>query len=339
MDKINVLTSKNIFSFIIILAIIVLCFFSIDLLLLLFGSYVIACAIDPVITKLEKYIPRSLGVGIVLLALLLMSILILIPLIAVSIDEIKDLVNTFPSMIDAVNKLLNFKIFNYSITNLVTFDSLKEPMVTDAKSIIENSITATKQFANVLTAIFAMAIIIFYLASDKQRLTDKFAEFFPHEKKETAKKILENISQKVGNYIFAQGLAMVFVGLLTMVGLLLIHNDHAFLLGFITCILDIIPVIGPVIAILIAILTGISSGILGIILTILVFGLAQWAQNQLLKPILFGKMLNMHPLLIIVALLISAKFLGFWGVILSPAIASVICVLVDELYLNRINDK
>ena len=47
----------------------------------------------------------------------------------------------------------------------------------------------------------------------------------------------------------------------------------------------------------------------------------------------------MHPLLIIVALLIAARFLGFWGVILSPAIASVICVLVDELYLNRINQE
>ena len=67
--------------------------------------------------------------------------------------------------------------------------------------------------------------------------------------------------------------------------------------------------------------------------------IAQWAQNQLLRPIVFGKLLNMHPLVIIVALLFSAKFLGFWGVILSPAIASVICVLVDELYLNRINGK
>ena len=74
-------------------------------------------------------------------------------------------------------------------------------------------------------------------------------------------------------------------------------------------------------------------------MTFVVYMIAQWAQNQLLRPIVFGKLLNMHPLMIIVALLISARFLGFWGVILSPAIASVICVLVDELYLNKINEK
>lgn len=339
MDKINVLNAKNIITFIIVIALIAIAIFSFDILMILFASFVIACAIDPMITKLQKYMPRTAGVSIVLLGLLLISILILIPLISVSINEIGDLSDTFPSLIDSFDKLLKFKVFNVTISNIITLDSLKEPLATGAKSIIQNSILATKQLANIFTTIFAMAIVVFYLASDKERLTDKFVEFFPPEQKETAKKILDNISQKVGNYIFAQVLAMVFVGLLTMIGLLLINNSHAFLLGVITCFLDIIPVIGPAIAIIIGTLTGISGGILGVVLTLSVFLLAQWAQNQLLRPILFGKMLNMHPLMIIVALLLSARFLGFAGIILSPAIASVICVLVDELYLNRINNK
>lgn len=339
MDKINVLNAKNIITFIIVIALIAIAIFSFDILMILFASFVIACAIDPMITKLQKYMPRTAGVSIVLLGLLLISILILIPLISVSINEIGDLSDTFPSLIDSFDKLLKFKVFNVSVSNIITLDSLKEPLATGAKSIIQNSILATKQLANIFTTIFAMAIVVFYLASDKERLTDKFVEFFPPEQKETAKKILDNISQKVGNYIFAQVLAMVFVGLLTMIGLLLINNSHAFLLGVITCFLDIIPVIGPAIAIIIGTLTGISGGVVGVILTLSVFLLAQWAQNQLLRPILFGKMLNMHPLMIIVALLLSARFLGFAGIILSPAIASVICVLVDELYLNRINNK
>lgn len=339
MDKINVLNAKNIITFIIVIALIVIAIFSFDILMILFASFVIACAIDPMITKLQKYMSRTAGVSIVLLGLLLTSILILIPLISVSISEIGDLSDTFPSLIDSFDKLLKFKIFNVTVSNIITLDSLKEPLATGAKSIIQNSILATKQLANIFTTIFAMAIVVFYIASDKERLTDKFVEFFPPEQKETAKKILDNISQKVGNYIFAQVLAMVFVGLLTMIGLLLINNSHAFLLGVITCFLDIIPVIGPAIAIIIGTLTGISGGIVGVILTLSVFLLAQWAQNQFLRPILFGKMLNMHPLMIIVALLLSARFLGFAGIILSPAIASVICVLVDELYLNRINNK
>jgi predicted PurR-regulated permease PerM len=43
--------------------------------------------------------------------------------------------------------------------------------------------------------------------------------------------------------------------------------------------------------------------------------------------------------MIFLALFVANQFLGFWGVILSPAIAATLCVLVDELYLNPINVK
>ena len=179
--------------------------------------------------------------------------------------------------------------------------------------------------------------MVFYFAFDEKRLKNKFIEFFPSTQKERASKILDDIASKVGNYIFAQGLAMIFVGLLTTLGLFILGNHHAILLGFITCIFDIIPVIGPTAAVAIGLVASAHGGVGYVLLTFLVYLLAQFIQNQFLRPILFGKMLNMHPLMIIVALLVCSRFLGFWGIILAPVIASVVCILVDELYLDRIN--
>ena len=48
--------------------------------------------------------------------------------------------------------------------------------------------------------------------------------------------------------------------------------------------------------------------------------------------------MQLHPLMIFLALFLAEQFLGFWGVILSPAIAATICVLIDELYLAPINE-
>ena len=339
MENIKLLTSKNIIVFIIVLAIITLSIFSLDILMMLFASFVITCAINPVINKLEKFIPRVWAVTLVLLALILASFLIIVPLISISIREATALISNFPNVIDNIDDLLNFKIFDKSISSFITFDSLKAPLAQGAQSIIENSILAGKWIANFLTTTLAISIMVFYFSYDEKRLKDKFIEFFPKNQKDHALKIFENIASKVGNYVFAQGIAMVFVGALTTLGLLLIHNNHAFLLGFITCIFDIIPVVGPAIAVGLGLITSVSQGFLYVLLTFAIYMIAQWAQNQLLRPIVFGKLLNMHPLLIIVSLLIAARFLGFWGVILSPAIASVICVLVDELYLNRINQE
>lgn len=339
MENTKVLSPKNVIVFIVILAIITLSIFSLDILMMLFASFVITCAINPIINKLEKFIPRVWAVTLVLLALILASFLIIVPLISISVKEATALIGNFPNVIDNIDNLLNIKIFNKSISSFITFDSLKAPLAQGAQRLIENSILAGKWIANFLTTTLAISIMVFYFSYDEKRLKDKFIEFFPKNQKDHALKIFENIASKVGNYVFAQGIAMVFVGALTTLGLLLIHNHHAFLLGFITCIFDIIPVVGPAIAVGLGLITSISQGFLYVLLTFAIYMIAQWAQNQLLRPIVFGKLLNMHPLLIIVALLIAARFLGFWGVILSPAIASVICVLVDELYLNKINKE
>lgn len=337
MENSKAINTKNIMVFIIILGLIALVAYSIDILMMLFASFVIACAIAPVVNKMEEKIPRIWCVTLVLLGLILASFLIFVPLITVIIKEAVTMAGNFPSIIDNFDKVLNIQIFNKSLSSYITFDSLKEPIAQGAQSLIENSITAGKFIANFLTTLLAISVIVFYLAYDEKRLKDKFIEFFPKKYKQKASLILSDIESKVGNYIFAQGIAMIFVGALTTIGLLIIGNDHAFLLGFITCIFDIIPVIGPSCAVALGLITSTSGGVGYVFLTFIIYMIAQWAQNQLLRPILFGKMLNMHPLLIIVSLLVCARLFGFFGIILAPAIVSVICVLVDELYLNRIN--
>ena len=339
MEHNKTLSLKNVIVFVIVIALIALSIFSLDILMMLFASFVITCAIAPAINKMEKYIPRIWCVTLILLGLITVSFLIIVPLLTVIIKEAIALVGNFPTFIDNIDKLLNFQIFNKSISSFITLDSLKEPMTQGAQSLIENSITAGKFIANLLTTLLAISIIVFYFAYDEKRIKDKFIEFFPPEHKQKASSILSNIESKVGNYIFAQGIAMIFVGAITTIGLLIIGNNHAFLLGFITCVFDIIPVIGPSIAVALGLVSSVGGGVGYVFLTFIIYILAQWAQNQLLRPILFGKMLNMHPLVIIVSLLVCSRFFGFWGIILAPAIASVICVLVDELYLDRINNR
>ena len=340
MENAKILCSRNIIVFILVIALITLSIFSLDIIMMLFASFVITCAISPTINKMEKYMPRVWAVTLILFAMILASFLIIVPLITICAKEAINLIGNFPNALDDIEKLFSFQIFGKSLSSYITIESLKEPLTQGAQQLFENSIVAGKWLANFFTTIFAIAITVFYFAYDEKRLKDKFIEFFPEKHKEQALKIFDNIASKVGNYVFAQGIAMVFVGAVTTIGLLIFtNNTHAFLLGFITCVFDIIPVIGPALAIGIGLITSVSDGFVAVLITFIVYMVAQWMQNQLLRPVVFGKLLNMHPLMIIISLLIAARFLGFWGVILSPVIASVICVLVDELYLNRINNK
>ncbi len=339
MQNIKIISLKNIVVFLIIISVLAIAFYSIDIIMMLFASFVITCAINPIIGKMEKKMPRIAAVSVVLLLLIILSVAVFVPLIATCAKQFAALVDSIPDTFKGLDGILGIKIFGKTIGEFVTIDSMADAISQGAHSFLQNSIVAGKRIASILTTFFAISIMVFYFAYDEKRIKDKFMEFFPVEKKEMALKILDNISSKVGNYVFAQGIAMIFVGLVTTIGLLILGNSHAFLLGFITCVFDIIPVIGPTVAVLIGLITSASDGFTYVLLTFVVYMIAQWAQNQLLRPIVFGKLLNMHPLIIVVSLLICARFLGVAGVILAPAIACVICVLVDELYLNRINNK
>ena len=162
---------------------------------------------------------------------------------------------------------------------------------------------------------------------------------FPPKLKNKAKEVYENIEKKVGGYVIAQILSMSTVAICTAIGLLMLRVEYAVLLGLIAGILDIIPIIGPTLALILGVLFAIQQGWGVVLLTIIVYLAAQWLSNNLIRPLVFGKFLDLHPIIIIFAFLISAQFLGVWGVILSPAIAALLITLFDELYLKTINKK
>jgi len=120
-------------------------------------------------------------------------------------------------------------------------------------------------------------------------------------------------------------------------GLLIIKVDYAVLLGLITAVLDIVPVVGPALALIICLITAYKAGPLTLALIVVVFSIAQIAENNLVRPYIFGKFLDLHPLIIYLFLLITAQHLGVVGVIFAPAIAATACVLVQELYIKNIN--
>ena len=208
-----------------------------------------------------------------------------------------------------------------------------------AQGLVNQSWSLTVSLFQLLMVSVALTMIIYYILVDKSYLKKKFLQFFPPDLKDKADEILTNISNKVGGYVRAQILSMAAVGIMMAVVLVVLGIEYATLLGLITGILDIVPILGPTIALGIIILVAYPAGLVKIILIIAGFLLVQQVSNYVVRPVLFGKLMELHPLMIFLALFLAEQFLGFWGVILSPAIAATVCVLIDELYLAPINLK
>ncbi|CDE61723.1 membrane protein putative [Fusobacterium sp. CAG:439] len=334
-------TSKNlIFTGLVIVLLLILPKI-VGILMLFFGAYVIACALNPYVTKLMvKMKNRTAASSLVILSSVLAIIALFIPIVFVAYKEIKTFLITLPEKItDVTNFLLHAEFYGHKIPEMLDPETILGNSSSFAQGLVNQSWSLTVSLFQLLMVSVALTMIVYYILVDKAYLKKKFLQFFPPDLKDKADEILTNISNKVGGYVRAQILSMAAVGVMMAVVLVVFGVEYATLLGLITGILDIVPILGPTIALGIIILVAYPAGLVKIILIIIGFLLVQQISNYVVRPVLFGKLMELHPLMIFLALFLAEQFLGFWGVILSPAIAATICVLIDELYLAPINLK
>ena len=311
-----------------------------EIALLIFASFVLACSLNPAVDKLSTKMPRSLASTIVITGAILVAVLFLIPIVSISIKEIQQVFNNIPLFIkNIIDFMSNKTIMGKPIIEYVDINALTNTSSQMASGIVNKSINFTVAFMEAITIVITMGVIVFYMVNEKNLVRDAIVLIFPPKMKKRAKEVYENIEHKVGGYVIAQVLSMSTVAIFTAIGLMILKVQYAVLLGLIAGILDIVPIVGPTVAFILGVLCASQQGWLIVLLTVVVYLAAQWVSNNFVRPLVFGKFLDLHPLIIIFAFLISAQFLGVWGVILSPAIAALLLTLFDELYLKTINGR
>ncbi len=338
MFKKNFWTTKNVVF--LILTIILLLFLPqiSGILLLFFASYVIAAALNPYVNKLQNKMSRGLATTVVLTGSAIAVIALFVPIFVIAFKEIQVFVRMLPEKLTALTNFILAQKFNgQSISDMVDLNSILGSSSNLAQNIFSQSVNITMGLTQVLVVAFAIFMIVFYLLVDKSYLRTKFLEFFPPNIKDFASCILSSITLKVGSYVRAQILSMVTVGIMVTISLFILRIDYALLLGLISGILDIIPLLGPTISVALIILVAAQLGWVKVTLAIVAFLIVQQISNYMIRPFLFGKFMALHPLMVFFSLFVAQQFLGVWGVILAPAIAATVCVLIDELYLIPIN--
>ena len=333
-------TAKNTIFLILVILLLGILPKIIGILLLFFGAYVLACALNPYVTKLMKKMNRTLASTIVLLTSIVSIIALFIPIGFVAYKEIKGFLMLLPQKLTGMmNFLSNTEIYGHKLSDMIDTETILGNSSNFAQGIVNQSWNITISAFQVLMITVALTMIVYYILVDKSYLREKFLQFFPPRLKTKASEILTTISEKVGGYVRAQLLSMTAVGIMMTIVLVILGVEYSTLLGLITGILDIIPIIGPTLALGVIILIAYPLGLAKIALIIVGFLVVQQISNYVVRPVLFGKLMALHPLMIFLALFLAEQFLGFWGVILSPAIAATLCVLIDELYIKPMNIK
>ncbi len=299
-----------------------ICLFTItDIALMLFVTYVIACALNPIVDKLEKKCSRNIAAAIVFGGFIGGILLMFLPIIFIGGNEIVHLAAQYPQYVDQVKDYI-----------------MNSPVVEEFANSggLIASITSISKGGLYL---FVAMIFTYFLMVDRDKLLNTALRFFPKKSRERIKEIYDLSEQKLSKFVSGQFIASASVGLIMIIGLFFLKVDSAIILGCISAVLDIVPIVGPAIALVICIAVVYKMGWTIVILTAVIFAIAQIVENNVVKPYVFGKFMDLHPIVIYIFLFVCAKYFGAVGAIFAPAIAADTCVFIEELYLKNMDEE
>jgi len=337
-----------------------------DLVLVVLTAVVLASAIEPFILWCGRFrINRLISVIVSYVGLFIIFAGLFYLFIPSLLEDASNLLSSVPTQLESLdlwNPLgissekistsqkvvqgLSDTVGTPSLFSLSAGDTIKTSgtglgsLITNIKDILSNfSIGFVGSISTIFGGLFSFILIVvlsFYFAVQEDGVAKFLGFIAPVDKEEYIVGLWKRTQKKIGSWMQGQLLLALLVGVLVYLGLTILGVQNAILLAVLAGILEVIPLFGPIIASIPAILTAFGDG--GVTMALLVIGLyiiIQQFENHLIYPLVVRKIVGVSPILVILALIIGAKFAGFLGVVLSVPVSVTLMEFLDDLQRRK----
>ncbi len=291
-----------------------------------------AVAIAPAVNWLDKRrVPRWLAILLVYLSIAAgifgIGLLIVPPLV----NGVEDLSADLPGYVDDLRNNETFRDYDddYQITEKLTQQAEELPSrLGDAAGTLRD---VTVGVFTRFVQLFSILVITFFLVRDGHRLLEFLYRQVPPERARRLRTIADDVSDAIAGYVFGNFVISILAGLVTYVTLTILDVPFALPLAILFGFFDLIPLVGATLGgILVGIVVAFVDFPVGLIVWAAVLILYQQVENNLIQPVVYGRAVQLHPLIVIVAILIGAALLGVLGALVAiPAAAAVQAVIRD----------
>jgi predicted PurR-regulated permease PerM len=179
---------------------------------------------------------------------------------------------------------------------------------------------------------------IFFTASPST-YTKGFIRLIPVKGRDKAEEVIDKLGSTLTKWIKGQLFSMLVVFILTAIGLAILGIPLWLVLALIAGLLSFVPNFGPLIALIPATLMGFLESPTKALLVVGLYMLVQALESNLITPQIQKKLINIPPALIILAQLFMGVLSGGWGLVLAMPIVAVVMVVVEELYVKKMERR
>lgn len=189
---------------------------------------------------------------------------------------------------------------------------------------------------SLITTLVIIPFAVFFLLKDGHQLKTNLVKIIPNRYFEMSLNLIHKTDQQLGGYLRGQFFDAMIIGLLAIISLWILDVRYFIMIGIFAGLANMIPYVGPttgaVAAIVVVLLNG--GGTQQVALVAAAFAVIQLMDNVLVQPIVVAKNVDLHPLIIIFAVIIGGQFFGILGMLLAVPVFAMIKVISIELYNN-----
>jgi predicted PurR-regulated permease PerM len=301
----------------------------------------LAIALNPAVNWLQAHGIRRRGYAVGLTSLGVAGLIGLIGWLV--IPQLVDQVNEFATKVpDYINDLtegrgrLGFLESEYHIVDRIR-DAIEEGGASKVFGLSGTAISITKGVLTMVAAVITIIALTYFMLLEGPMWLNRFYALFSPSTEKRLRGILGDIAKAVGGYVTGNLFISVIAGITSGLMLWIVGVEFALALGLLVALLDLVPLVGATIAaIVVTTVTFLSTdGIWPGLIVLIFFIVYQQVENHLLQPLVYGRTVQLSPLIVLMAVLIGASLAGVLGALGAIPIAGALQVLVLDWLAHR----
>jgi predicted PurR-regulated permease PerM len=299
-----------------------------------------ALALNPAVERLERRFGgrRGLATAAVLLAAIGAIAAIGALLIPTLVDQVSGFATKVPDYVHDLTKgrgRLGFLQTKYHLVDRVR-QALSHNGAKKLFGLTGTAVGVAKGVINFVVATVTIVFMTFFMLVEGPNWTERFFNLLRPESRPRWRGVAHEIYRTVGGYVTGNLLISLIAGVSTAVVLLVMGVPYSVALGLIVGILDLVPLAGATIAGIIVGLVAFLHSVPAGIVVVVFFIVYQQIENHVLQPLVYGRTVQLSPLVVLISVLIGAELAGVLGALGAIPLAGALqVILVDYLEHRR----
>lgn len=208
-----------------------------------------------------------------------------------------------------------------------SMDGMIKSMLSSLPSVLGNIFSAFTTFLIVM-------LLGVFLALSPRVYVDSLITLIPMQARDRAAYLFKRTYAALQQWLVGQFVVMTFVGVCTTVALWLMDIPFALAMGFISFLLDFVPVLGPWLAAVPIILITMLIAPDMVLWVTLMMVIVQQLESYVVAPLVQQKLVNLPPVALLVSQVIMGSLTGFFGVAMATPLIVTMIVWTQVLYIK-----